>query len=355
MKDLAVIVKPLLEWYEHAARVLPWRNIEPDPYKTLVSEIMLQQTRVETVKPYFNRFMQELPDIRALANAPEEKLLKLWEGLGYYSRVRNLQKTACAVMERFHGELPQDHKQLLSLPGIGDYTAGAIASIAFGQPVPAVDGNVIRVCARLLNDHRAADDPLLKKEIRNALEKIYPPGKCSDFTQSLMELGALICLPGNPRCAECPLLHCCLGYQKNTASILPVKKKKLTKKIEERTLLLFVSPDLCSGLQKRPPKGILAGMWEFPALEKHLTVNELRQYLNDSGIRFSEIKSLGKYKHVFSHLEWHMLGYLIFCTEKNAALTWVDAEGLETSCSLPSAFKKYRKDLQKYLTSGAES
>ena len=240
---LAQLPPRLLSWYAGSARVLPWRE-EPTPYRVWVSEIMLQQTRVEAVKPYYERFLNALPTVEALAQAPEELLLKLWEGLGYYNRVRNLQKGAQVVMERYGGKVPASFEELRSLPGVGDYTAGAVASIAFGIPVPAVDGNVLRVVSRVLSRRDNILDPKVKRRVEEEIRAILP-SQAGDFNQSLMELGALICLPGGaPKCLLCPLREVCRGFAQGTAPELPVKTKPKPRRREERTLFLLFSPQL---------------------------------------------------------------------------------------------------------------
>ena len=222
---LARVPAPLLAWYDKEARDLPWRQ-NTDPYRVWVSEIMLQQTRVEAVIPYYERFLAAFPDLKALADAPEEQLLKLWEGLGYYSRARNLQKAAREALSRFGG-LPGQVQELSSLPGIGAYTAGAIASIAFSRPVPAVDGNVLRVVARLTDSHDDVLSPAVKREAEKAVAAVIPHDRPGDFNQAVMDLGATVCLPnGAPRCEVCPLAELCLGLARSTAPELPVKTKK---------------------------------------------------------------------------------------------------------------------------------
>ncbi len=344
---LGKVPLPLLEWYDRSARTLPWRLTESDPYKTLVSEIMLQQTRVETVKPYFERFIAELPDVAALANVPEDRLLKLWEGLGYYSRARNLQKAARKVMEEFGGKIPSGREELLSLPGIGEYTAGAIGSIAFGLPTPAVDGNVLRVCSRLLDCHEDIADVSFRDHVASALKAAYPSGRCGDFTQSLMELGALVCLPGAAlRCDVCPLSALCRGRELGTAPDLPVKKQKAARKIEERTLLFLISPNGRISLVKRPGKGVLAGMWEYPAAPGFLKEEELGGLLKEWGVDASSVRNAGQGKHIFTHLEWHMNAWLVACRNESARFTWVTGRQLSEEYSIPSAFKMFTRFLQ---------
>ena len=269
MDSLAAIVGPLLEWYGRNARSLPWRE-EPAPYRVWVSEIMLQQTRVEAVKPYFARFLAELPDVTALASAPEQQLMKLWEGLGYYSRARNLQKAARVMVEQYGGTLPADYDALLKLPGIGPYTAGAVASIAYGIPVPAVDGNVLRVVMRLTAGWEDIADPAVKRAVERRMAAILPKDRPGDFNQAMMELGATVCAPGGePKCLVCPLNALCEGYRQGVARELPVKAKKKARRIEERTVFLLV----CDGelaIRKRADSGLLAGLWELPSVEGKL-------------------------------------------------------------------------------------
>ncbi len=337
----SAMAAPLLRWYASSAREMPWRMNSPDPYRTLVSEIMLQQTRVETVKPYYERFIAELPTVAALAAADEERLLKLWEGLGYYSRVRNLRKAAQTVMREFGGKLPADRDLLLSLPGIGEYTAGAIASIAFGLPEPAVDGNVLRVCARLADCHADIAEPALRRETRSLLKAVYPQGKCSDFTQSIMDLGAVVCLPGTPHCPECPLAELCLARKAGTAPALPVKKAAPGRKIENRTVFLLFSGSGRIALRKRPASGILAGLWEYPAEPGKLTRAEVGQWLKNHQIEAANIRKAGFCKHIFTHLEWHQTGWLIQCRGENSEFTWTALQDLHERYSLPSAFQGF--------------
>ena len=239
---LSRLPAPLLQWYRANRRILPWRE-DPRPYRVWVSEIMLQQTRVEAVLPYYERFLRELPDIPALAAAPEEQLLKLWEGLGYYSRVRNLQKAARVVCEQYGGKLPGDYEAVKALPGIGEYTAGAICSIAFGLPTPAVDGNVLRVVCRITGDETPVDSPALKRRCREELAPLYPEGAAGDFTQALMELGAMVCLPGGaPRCGECPAREFCAACASGDPERLPVKPPKKPRRIEQRRVWVVLSP-----------------------------------------------------------------------------------------------------------------
>lgn len=343
--ELSEITEPLLQWYDKNARKLPWRD-EPTPYRVWVSEIMLQQTRVEAVKPYFERFVRELPNIAALANVTEDRLLKLWEGLGYYSRVRNLQKAARIVLEQYGGVLPQDVKELSKLPGIGEYTAGAIASIAYGRPEPAVDGNVLRVLSRLTADDRDIRDPAAKRVAAQKLREIYPVGKSSEFTQALMELGATVCLPnGAPRCDSCPLSFLCVGLKTGRAASLPIVSPRPARKIEKRTVFLI----LCEGkaaLRKRPKTGLLAGMWEFPSVSGALSRTQARRTLEEWGFSQAEPQRLPGAKHVFTHVEWRMTGYLVRVSSATGDFFWAGLEDFGSRCAVPSAYKYFLSILQ---------
>ena len=260
------IVDPLVDWYRENRRALPWRE-QKNAYYTWVSEIMLQQTRVEAVKPYFQRFISELPDPATLAACPEEKLLKLWEGLGYYNRVRNMQQAARTVVEEYGGKLPADYRKLLALKGIGNYTAGAIASIAYGIPVPAVDGNVLRVVSRIKESRQDIMKQSVRREIEEELQKIMPAACPGDFNQALMELGALVCVPnGEPKCKECPAAFCCGACLHGTTEEIPVKGAKKERKVEERTVLV-IQDGRMTAIHRRPAKGLLAGLYELPNIE----------------------------------------------------------------------------------------
>ena len=343
--ELSEITEPLLKWYDDNARKLPWRDY-PTPYRVWVSEIMLQQTRVEAVKPYFERFVRELPDIAALARVPEDRLLKLWEGLGYYSRARNLQKAARMVLKEYGGALPQDPKELVRLPGIGEYTAGAISSIAYGRPEPAVDGNVLRVIARLTVDERDIRHPAAKRLTAEKLKKIYPVGKSGEFTQALMELGATVCLPnGAPLCDKCPLAFLCEGFKTGRAASLPVISPKPARKIEQKTVFLI----LCKGkaaLRKRPATGLLAGMWEFPCVPGILSQQQAQRTLKEWGFPETQPERLSNAKHVFTHVEWRMTGYLVRVASAPNDFFWADSEDFDSRCAVPSAYKHFLKVLQ---------
>lgn len=342
----------LLDWYDQNARILPWRE-NPKPYYVWISEIMLQQTRVEAVKPYFDRFIGVLPDVRALAEVEDEKLMKLWEGLGYYNRARNLKKSAITIMEEYNGELPASYEELLKLTGIGSYTAGAIASIAYQIPVPAVDGNVLRVTKRVANSMDDITKQKVKTELEQDLKEIMPKDRPGDFNQSLMELGATICLPnGRPLCDKCPVKSICNAYKKDTFMQIPVKTPKKPRKIEEKTVLLLEYQNNI-GIRKRDDKGLLAGLWEFPNLEGKLTIPELELLLKENGIDTEEIELLGEAKHIFSHIEWRMIGYKLkldhlitpkvgLMDERNISYEWVDRDKIDEEYSIPSAFVAYK-------------
>ena len=335
-------VPPLLYWYRANARVLPWRS-DPTPYHVWISEIMLQQTRVEAVKPYYLAFIEELPDIPSLAAAPDERLMKKWEGLGYYSRARNLKKAAAAVTETMGGSLPADYDKLLSLPGIGDYTAGAISSIAFGLPKPAVDGNVLRVLTRLLADEREVTDPTVKKDLTAILEEVYLafPGDASALTQSLMELGATVCLPnGIPKCEECPWVDACEAKKAGRTEEFPCKAPKKPRRIEERTVLLLCHEGKYA-VRKRPDRGLLAGLYEFPSLDGHLNGEEVKAAGSAFGT-VSSVTPLPDAIHIFTHIEWRMRGYLISCETASPDLVWASPEEIRSEYAVASAFRTYK-------------
>ena len=342
------IAEPLLTWYDRGRRILPWRE-EPTPYHVWVSEIMLQQTRVEAVKPYYDQFMTVLPDIAALAKADEETLLKLWEGLGYYNRVRNLHKAAVQIMEQYQGVMPSAYEDLLQLVGIGSYTAGAVSSIAFGQSVPAVDGNVLRVLARLRLDDRDISLQRVKQSIERELKAAMPLDRPGDFNQALMELGAMTCIPnGAPKCGECPWEGLCEAHRCGLETKYPVKAAKKARTIEEKTILVLRDAQK-TALHKRPDKGLLAGMYEFPTMEGHRTEEEVLEFLKEKGLHAIRIQRLAAAKHIFTHKEWHMIGYAIRVDELATAqqemqdngYLFVETEEAERKYPIPSAYAAY--------------
>lgn len=339
-------VQPLLNWYRKNKRTLPWRD-QNNAYYTWVSEIMLQQTRVEAVKPYFARFTEELPDVQALALCPEEKLMKLWEGLGYYNRVRNMQKAAISVMEKYGGVLPASYEELLKLSGIGNYTAGAIASIAYGIPVPAVDGNVLRVVSRLSENPGDIMKQSVRREIEEELREVIPSDCPGDFTQAMMEIGAVICVPnGTPKCEECPIREHCLAFKHGTMEQYPVKARKKERVLEERTVFLIQDGAL-SALKKRPEKGLLAGLYELPNVSGHLSAEEAIRYVKELQLEPLYIEELGAAKHIFSHIEWRMIGYRIRVSSlmepDHPDLIFVDRKKTAEELAIPSAFKAYSR------------
>lgn len=345
--NIAEFQNLLMQWYKKEARVLPWRS-DPTPYKVWISEIMLQQTRVDTVIPYFLRFIEEVPSVAALAQIEEEKLLKLWQGLGYYNRALNLKKAGLKVIEEFNGEIPSEMEDLMSLPGIGVYTAGAIASIAFGKAVPAVDGNVLRIIARVTASREDISSPATKKVFEPLALQLIPKDNPGDFNQALMDLGATICLSnGEPKCNECPVNSCCEAYRKDLTFELPVQSAKKPRKILKKTVFVISYKDSYA-LKKRPAKGLLANLWEFPNVEGHLNAEQGKQALNSLGLAAFEISKLPASKHIFTHLEWHMKSYLVKATELQASsdLTWATKEEINHRYSIPTAFKKVVADVE---------
>ncbi len=339
-------VDPLVHWFRKNKRDLPWRK-EISPYRVWVSEIMLQQTRVEAVKGYFERFMKALPTVETLATAQEDRILKLWEGLGYYNRVRNMQKAAVQIMEEHQGVFPKTYEEIHALKGIGDYTAGAICSFAYGIAKPAVDGNVLRVVSRLLADESDIAKASVKKQMEEQIEEIIPRDAASDFNQGLIELGAIVCVPnGEPKCEVCPLVHLCKAKAKGIENQLPIKTKAKDRRIEKRTILILKDSDTIA-IRKRPAKGLLAGLYELPNVEGHLTRKQVIDYCNSIGLSPLHIEKAENAKHIFSHVEWHMTGYVIKVDELekncNEDLLFVKQVELEKTYSIPSAFEKYRK------------
>jgi A/G-specific adenine glycosylase len=338
-RDGAFFTEALLSWYRANARDLPWRA-NREPYRVWISEIMLQQTRATAARPYFERFLRALPTIRDLAEADETRLLKLWEGLGYYSRARNLQKAARAILEKHAGRFPRDPREISALPGIGPYTAGAIASICFEEATPAVDGNVLRVTARLTGDAAPADTPEQKKKIAAMLKLLYPANARGDFTQSLMELGALICLPGGAAlCDACPVRAFCTALREDTVAKLPVKREKKARRREEKTVLILRCGDAIA-LRKREKKGLLAGLWELPNADGSLCEAEILRLVRTWGLRPLSVGEGKARKHVFTHIEWHMRCYRVDCEARNDRFLWADARTLDEEIALPSAFGK---------------
>ena len=372
-------VPSLLFWYDYNARILPWRE-DPTPYHVWISEIMLQQTRVEAVRAYYERFLAELPDVRSVAAASEDRLVKLWEGLGYYSRVRNIAKAAKMLCDKHNGQLPADYALLRELPGIGDYTAGAIASIAFGIPVPAVDGNVLRVFSRLTGYRGDIRSDSFKRQVgeqlRQALSEYTEetaenpaqqahatkvqsaPGR---FNQAVMDVGATVCIPnGKPHCDKCPLSHLCEAFSEGLTAEIPAKPEKKARPVEKRTVLVITDGERVL-LHRRPEKGLLAGMWEFPgvpgalspAAAKKAAAGILRRESEEKGLH---AKRLPDSRHIFSHVEWEMRGYRIDVPKETAAETaaaqpaeylWASPREIREEHGVASAFRAYREHLPK--------
>lgn len=343
---LAAAVSPLCAWHKANKKHYPWRESR-DPYRIWISEVMLQQTRTGAVLPYYERFLSAFPSVKALSEAEDDILMKHWEGLGYYSRARNLKKGAIAVMERFGGALPRTKAELRTIPGIGDYTAGAIASMAFFEPASAVDGNVLRVCMRLLGSDADISKEKTKKELAAALDEIYPTGESAAlFTEGLMELGEAVCIPGGEaRCALCPLTELCEARAGGITHLLPAKSAKKPRKILERTLFIFRCGDRF-GIRKRQGSGLLAGLYEFPAEEATLSEKEASALLCSRGIAFSSLTPLGEATHIFTHLEWRMTGYLVTLEKEIDGLIFATREALSAVYALPSAFRFFKKAIE---------
>ncbi|MBR6376304.1 MAG: A/G-specific adenine glycosylase [Oscillospiraceae bacterium] len=341
---LTELVRLLPGWYGGCHRELPWRA-DREPYHVWLSEIMLQQTRVEAVKGYYARFLAAVPDIPALAAADPELLHKLWEGLGYYSRVRNLQKAAQVVMTEHGGVFPRDYAAVRALPGIGDYTAGAILSICYDLPCPAVDGNVLRVLSRLLAEGRSVDEPRVKKELSQALAAVYPSPGAGTLTQALMELGATVCVPnGEPRCETCPARALCLARAAGDWAQYPVRSPKKPRRQEGRTVLVLD----CEGalaLRKRPETGLLAGLWEFPNLEGHLEAQQALDLAAQWGLRPRELLRQLERVHIFTHIQWNMRCFYIRCGCRAPGFTWAEETELDGAYALPTAFRMFRTEI----------
>ena len=345
MKEkLDMLPNLLLPWFYKNRRDLPWRK-DKEPYHIWLSEIMLQQTRVEAVKGYYARFLEELPTIAALAEAEDDRLTKLWEGLGYYSRVRNLKKAALTVMQEHSGEFPKTYEEIRKLPGIGDYTAGAVCSIAFNQRTPAVDGNVLRVYSRLTDDDSPIDQPAVKKKVSEQLRAIYPE-LAGDFTQALMELGATVCGPNRkPDCENCPCREICLGYANKTAENLPVKSPKKSRRQEDMTVFILC----CDGryaLEKRDGSGLLADLWQFPNTAGYLEPEQALDFLKNRNIMVADILRQSEKKHIFTHIQWNMRGYYMTVKSCTEEYPWFTEEQIAQNAALPTAFRQFWTDRQ---------
>ena len=339
MENLPCIAGPLLAWYEKNARELPWRR-DVTPYRVWVSEIMLQQTRIEAAKGYFERFTAAFPTVQALAAAERDRVMKLWEGLGYYSRARNLHEAAGIVVSDHGGELPADYAALRALPGIGDYTAGAIASIAFGLPEPAVDGNVLRIGARLTACEQSIGSEKIKKQLREALRKQYTE-RCGALSSAIMELGETVCLPGTPDCGRCPLAELCAAHRLGRETEFPVMPEKKPRKQQDMTVFLLEHEGRFA-LRRREDRGLLAGLWEFPNAPGRLDREGALAWAEKRGLRPLSAHGCGEALHIFSHVQWNMTGWRIRCGEAPEELVWAEND---EEHALPAAFRAYREQI----------
>lgn len=354
LNALRPLSAPLLAWYDAHARKLPWRQ-NHDAYRVWISEIMLQQTRVEAVIPYFERFIAALPGLPALAAVPQDRLMKLWEGLGYYSRARNLQRAAQAVLASGRTALPASYEALLALPGIGPYTAGAVASIAYGIAVPAVDGNVLRVLARLLACDADIALPPVKRAFERAAAAIQPKGRPGDFNQAMMELGATVCGPGGaPHCESCPVRAFCAGAGEGEPERYPYKSPKKPRAVEERTVFAAVAQGRVL-LRRREERGLLAGLWELPNLAGRMEEADVSALAEAWGLGPVAVRPMGEGKHIFTHIEWRMRGFALLCGScmPVEGAVWADAAELAERYALPSAFRPFARQLPLLLAETA--
>lgn len=335
--------KRILDWYIENRRDLPWRKSR-NPYNIWISEIMLQQTRVDTVIEYYNRFMQHFTDLRSLAEAPEEEVLTLWKGLGYYSRARNLHKAAKQIVEQYGGEFPGKLEEVRELPGVGAYTAGAIMSIAYNQPCPAVDGNVLRVVSRLEGLEEDIGKETVKKTVTDIVARMMSQEAAGDFTQAMMELGALVCVPGVPRCDQCPVRSLCNAFLTGRQEELPVKKKKDTAVPELKYWMAIVEWNGCILLEYREKESLLKRMWGVPMVEKG-DADASRLFGKKYGIKLQFMERLGSTVHIFSHRKWDMeVGRYTLLQDipEGEGLHWIPLEELKNT-AIPTAFQKVLK------------
>lgn len=336
--------KPIIKWYQENKRDLPWRK-EKNPYHIWISEIMLQQTRIEAVKQYYERFLKQIPTIKDLAQIEEEKLLKLWEGLGYYNRARNLKKAAQIMKEKYNANMPKTYQELIALPGIGEYTAGAISSIAYDEQVPAVDGNVLRVISRVIGSKKDVLESRTKKEFTEKLKENMPK-QAGDFNEGLMELGELICIPnGEPICEKCPLQKICIAKNQNLTDIIPVRNQRIKRKKEKITVFLLEFEGKFA-IRRREKTGLLANMYEFPNISKKISKQEIENTLKQWKLTASgQIEKIGSHHHVFSHIEWDMEGYKMGVTRPNQEFIWLKKEEILERYAIPGAFIPFRKKM----------
>lgn len=346
-ENLNALTAPLLLWYDAHKRTMPWRTVVT-PYRTWVSEIMLQQTRVSAVIPYFERFMSELPTVSALAGVSEERLLKLWEGLGYYSRARNLQKAATIIVSEYGGKLPETAAELKKLPGIGDYTAAAIASINYGEPAAAVDGNLLRVAARVSGCGEDIMDAKVRRRFAEKLNEAIDPERPGECNQAMMDLGATVCLPnGMPLCKKCPAQGICEAYRRGLTQVLPVRAEKKPRRAEERTVFLLLRGGRIA-VRTRGEAGLLAHLTEYPNTEGNLDEAGAAIALARWGLSVRRLESVGTAKHIFTHIEWQMKGYAAEVTGECPDFRWVDRAEFDT-LAIPTAFKKFTAKAKELL------
>lgn len=330
----------ILTWYKGHRREMPWRE-DPSPYRIWISEIMLQQTRVDTVIPYFNNFMEKYPTIESLANSDEDELMKYWEGLGYYSRIRNIRETALNIVSNYNGEIPETFDELLKLKGIGEYTAGAIASEAFGQKVPAVDGNVFRVFARLTAKEDDLRDLKFQKRLKEAVTSVLPESQIGDFNQGLIELGALICIPkGSPKCGLCPVKDLCLSNKLNLQDKIPVKSKAKQRTVQEKTVFILQYQDKFA-VRKRDDQNLLAGLFEIPNVEGFYTIDEAKMVVEEMGLAVESIHMIKDRKVIFTHIEWILQGYYVHLENESDLYIFETKENLIQKYTLATAFREY--------------
>lgn len=335
----------VLSWYWSHRRSMPWRE-NPLPYYIWISEIMLQQTRVETVIPYFERFIRRYPDIPSLAASPEDELLKYWEGLGYYQRVRNLRTTALELVANHGGRLPETYGELLRLKGIGEYTAGAIASEAFGKKVAAVDGNVFRVMARLTGCEEDIRDRRVMNRLRERTEELLPDENTGDFNQGLIELGALICIPkGSPKCGICPVKRHCSAYERDIQDMIPLRSRNKDRRVEERTVLLFQWENRFS-VSRRKDGILLGGLYEIPNEEGFYDQEEVLSLSENLGAQVISIEELKERKFLFTHIEWRLKGYLMKIREPHGDYIFETLEELKKNYTLATVFRGYLEEIE---------
>jgi len=342
------MVNNIINWYQKNKRMLPWRK-DKNPYHIWISEIMLQQTKIEAVKKYYNRFIQEIPDVKNLSKIEEERLLKLWEGLGYYTRARNLQKAAKIITNELNGKFPTKYEELIKLPGIGEYTASAITSISFQEQVATVDGNVLRVMMRILNSKENVLEEAVRKKVTKALTetlKKYNVKHPGDFNEGMMELGETICIPNTkPICNECPIKNFCKAYKENTQETLPIRIKKNRKKEENLTVFLIIYQNKVA-VSYREEKGLLHHMYEFPNINKKLTKQETEAYLKSLHIT-GKITKGPSHTHIFTHKKWKMQSYIIELTKEIKTYKFYTIKEIEENLALPTAFVPFLKVIKK--------